>query len=29
MKRYCKLDTVAMVAVWTWMVRMAGLDTRE
>ncbi len=23
MKRYCKLDTVAMVAVWTWMVRMA------
>lgn len=23
MERYCKLDTVAMVAVWTWMVRHA------
>ncbi len=29
MKRYCKLDTVAMVGVWTWMVRVAGLDARE
>jgi len=23
LKRYCKLDTSAMVAVWTWMVRLA------
>jgi hypothetical protein len=26
LKRYCKLDTSAMVAVWTWMVRLAGVS---
>jgi hypothetical protein len=25
LKRYCKLDTAAMVAAWLWMVREAGL----
>ena len=26
MERYCKLDTAAMVAVWTWMVGKAETD---
>jgi hypothetical protein len=30
MKRYCKLDTVAMVSVWTWMAKHAfGSPTRQ